>query len=355
MSLTKVTNRVLADNSVGTAQLAAGAVATKLGSEVGPFAFRNKIINGDMRIDQRNAGASILPTSNGAFAVDRWIYYANVFPTLSLQRVLDGPPGFQYSYRATVNTQRTPSVGNIFCFGQNIEGYNVANLNWGTANAKTITVSFWVKTSVTGTYSLFIVNGDPAPAVSNVYVTTFNVTAANVWQYVTFTIPGPVTGNWNKIDSRGLFVGIALGGGSQAITSNLNVWQATTTDNNFMSSTSVQFVNSSVNSTFQITGMQLEEGSYATPFEQRPIGTELALCQRYYWRPNPTGGAGVSTASQANIVNFMITYPTTMRATPQVIDANDPPRFTPYASFLLVSCQPVNGYNISWTALNAEL
>jgi hypothetical protein len=248
---------------------------------IGSYCFRNKIINGDMRIDQRNAGSAITPTTNGNFAVDRFVYYTNVFSKITLQQVADAPANYSNSVKLTVASQYNSTTGDVFGFGQNIEGYNIIDLGWGTSAASPVTVSFWIKSSVAGQIiPLWIQNNNNDLN----YVTTFTITNANTWQYVTKTIPGPTTGTWSKDNTRGIFVGFGLGGGSNTYTGTVTeTWQPITVNNKFMTN-APQFVAQTTGSTLNITGVQLEVGPTATPFEYRPIGIELALCQRYYYR-----------------------------------------------------------------------
>jgi hypothetical protein len=359
MAITKVTNRVLDVNSVSTAQLSAGAVTTKLGSEIGAFGFRNKVINGDMRIDQRNSGEAVNSVNDTRrYPVDRMAVDVVGTGNITCQQVTDAPVGFQYSSRLTLTTPNTNPLNlDRMYILHVIEGSNIANVGFNRAWCKSQVLTFWVKSSIPGKYTVTFFYG-----LNNErrHILPYSINTSNTWEFKTLVLPPDISSgiNPNITNGVGLIATWSLGGASTWRTgTSPNVWytEPLAPSGPWMLSDAVQWLSSSAGATWQIAGVQLEEGSVATPFEQRPIGTELALCQRYYWRPNPTGGAGVSTASQANIVNFFITYPTTMRVTPQVIDANDPPRFTPLASYLNVSCQPVNGYNCSWTALNAEL
>lgn len=162
------------------------------GSSLG---FRNRIINGDMRIDQRNAGASITSIGTGSQPVDRWRPFAASPPAAAnvvAQRVNDAPTGFTNSVRFTVGTGTSSGATNGLALGQPIEGFNISDLGWGTATAQPVTLSFWIKSSITGTYSAAIQNY--AETVS--YVAAYTVSAANTWEYKTVNIPGPTTGTW---------------------------------------------------------------------------------------------------------------------------------------------------------------
>jgi len=239
---------------------------------------RNRIINGDMQIDQRYNGS--LFSSANEFIVDRWTgnWYAPAGGSYSGQQVSDAPAGFRNSLRIT--TTATPSNNNdaYFQIFQVIEGYNIADLMMGTANAKTFTCSFWVKSSVTGTYSICFFNNQ---ATVRAYNTTYTINSANTWEYKTITVPGDTstTGTWGSTNGQGLGVFFDMGSGTNQEAS-ANSW---VTSNTRRISETVRLINTN-GATWQVTGVQLEEGKVATPFEYRSIGEELALCQRYYQR-----------------------------------------------------------------------
>jgi hypothetical protein len=239
--------------------------------------MRNRIINGAMMIDQRNNGASV--SNNGSaisFATDRTTYTTSGAGTGTAQQVSDAPAGFVYSQKITVNSATLGSSA----YGlqiQQIEGTNFDDLNWGTANAKPITFSAWVKASVVGTYSVFLRN--PA-AYSRYYVSTVAISSANTWTFVSVTVPGDTTGTWQAGTGGALQIGFNLGSGSGFAAAALNTWSA---GSQFATAGSVNMYATN-GSTFQSTGWQVEAGTTATPFENRLYGTELALCQRYYER-----------------------------------------------------------------------
>lgn len=251
----------------------------------GNFAFRNKIINGDFRIDQRLA----LSVDNTNAAIkwvgDRWFAGFTAVNTFNTQCLLsDAPVGFRNSARVTLATKRTPAANDLYCFVQRIETQNLYNLNYGTASAKPITISFWVKSSIIGTYSARVLySNDTTPALSYVY--TYTINQANTWEFKIVTIPGNTTqGFYIAPNSIGFDVLWNLGTGSTRSTASTNQWLA---GDFHTANSTISFVNQTAGATWQIAGVQLEEGSFATPFEQRPIGTELALCQRYYEKSYP--------------------------------------------------------------------
>jgi len=242
--------------------------------------FRNRIINGDMRIDQRNSGAAVtVPTAGSVFPVDRFkVERANGYVnTATAQQIADGPTGFTRSLRYTAGTAETPTGSLYSTIQQAIEGFNFADLGWGSAGASSATLSFWVKISITGTFGIILRSADATLS----YATTFSYSSANTWQYVTLNIPGPTTGGttaFTVTNGVGVTVFWELGTGPTLSTAASSSWQSV----NALGVTGSTKLNSTSGATYQITGVQLEAGPTATPFERRPIGMELALCQRYY-------------------------------------------------------------------------
>ena len=234
---------------------------------------RNRIINGAMEIDQRNAGAAV--TTSGNFAVDRFITINTTDGAFSAQQDSDVPTGFNKSLKLTVTTVDSSLTGSqLLCHIQRIEGFNITDLGWGTANAKTVTLSFWTRSSVTGTFGGSLRNATPNRA----YPFSYTISAANTWEYKTITITGDTTGTWATDNSSGIQVGFCLGGGPDRLTT-AGSWVA---NGNILGPTGQTNLTATLNATFYVTGVQLEVGSTATPFERRPYGMELHLCQRYY-------------------------------------------------------------------------
>ena len=282
----------------------------ELGGSYGTGGFvgmKNRIINGAMMIDQRNAGASVTPAGvGGTYIADRWLATTGAASKLTFQVVADAPTGFKNSLKVTVASQYAPASGNQFHLQQRIEGVNIIDLQFGTSGAVTITTSFQVKSSVTGTYSCFIWNGD----FTRSYVATYTISSANTWTPLVLTIAGSTSGTWATDASAGLTLGFDLGSGSN-LNATEGVWNST-----FYTRTagSVTFVNQTGGATWQLAAVQLEKGSTATSFDYRPYGTELALCQRYY----ETGSVwGVSySASAAAIQRCQCPFQTVKRANP---------------------------------------
>lgn len=280
--------------------------------------FRNRIINGDMRIDQRNAGSSVTPTNSSPtdYTLDRWKFSVLQSSKVTCQQVSDAPAGFSKSLKATSSSSYTPLSNDYFLVQQRIEGYNTSDLNWGTTNAKSITVSFWVKSSLTGTFSGAVRNAD---GFGRGYVFEYTVGVADTWEYKSLSLVGDTGGTWATDNNKSIELGFSLGAGSDFYAS-AGAWNAT---NDFATSGSNNLVGTS-GATLQITGVQLEEGTVATPFEHRPIGVELGLCQRYYYKSyniDVAPGTATSTGAHWNVtvagtgwVTFQ--FPVSMRATP---------------------------------------
>jgi hypothetical protein len=253
-----------------------------------PYVLKNRIINGDMRIDQRNAGASITATTS-SFAVDRFVSYNGSSSSVTTQQSSIVPTGFSKSLSLTCVTGSSPTASQQAAVWQRIEGFNVADLNFGTANAQTITLSFWVRSSVTGTYCVYFVNG----AYNRSYVATYTISAANIWEQKSITIVGDTSGTWPTDNSRAMAVGWSLGSGS-SFTTTAGSWQA----GEYQQTSSQAAWSSTTGATFYITGVQLEQNTSATPFERRLYNQELANCQRYYAKTYNQGTVPGTASSQ---------------------------------------------------------
>jgi len=272
--------------------------------------FRNRIINGDMRIDQRNAGAAITVNSTGTFfPVDRFFGSGQATDgVFTLQQSSTAPSGFVNSVIATVTTADA-SIGatQFYLFNQYIEGTNVADLAWGTASAKTVTLSFWVRSSLTGTFGGVISNS----AQNRSYPFTYTISAANTYEYKTVTIAGDTSGTWLTTTGIGIRLHFDLGVGS-TYRGTAGSWAGAT----YLGATGATNVIGTLNATWYITGVQLEVGSVATPFERRDYGTELNRCQRYFVSLSQPRLRGVGDGT--NFQRMGISLPVTMRASPTV-------------------------------------
>lgn len=242
--------------------------------------FRNRIINGAMVIDQRNAGAAV---TTSTYCPDRWRVENVSDGTFSAQQVSDAPTGFVKSLKWTTTLADTSLAATQYAIvRQGIEGYNTADFMWGTASPATITISFWVKSTLTGTFGGTVSNS----AFNRSYPFTYTISAASTWEQKTVTITGDTTGTWETTNSAGIQLYFGLGVGS-TYSGTAGAWAGS----GLISATGAVNVIGTLNATWQITGVQLEAGSTASPFEYRPYGTELALCQRYLPAFNAVGAS----------------------------------------------------------------
>jgi hypothetical protein len=306
MSTLNVTN-IAGPSNTGTA-------ATLSSINGGPISgARNRIINGDMRIDQRNGGASVTPTA-GTYTLDRWYCAMPVTSKYSVVRNTTAPTGFTNSALVTSLSAYTVGASETFNIQQVIEGFNVADLNYGTASAVTTTLSFWVRSSLTGTFGGAIQNGSG----SRSYPFTFTVSAANTFEYKTIAVPGDTSGTWPSDNTAAMAVIFSLGTGS-TLSGTAGSWSGS----NFKSATGATSVVGTNGATFYITGVQIESGSVATPFERRSYGQELALCQRYF-ETNPTDEYlfGVYPGGTNVFVAYSYTWKAAKRAIPTVTVAS---------------------------------
>jgi len=293
---------------------------------------RNRIINGDMRIDQRNNGSSItMNNASTAFPVDRFLCEQGSISTntATIQRVSDAPSGFTYSIKYTAGSITFSASSAWSGINQRIEGHNVSDLKWGTPSALPVTLSFWVKSSLTGTFSINMTHYDGS--VERWNNISYTINSANTWEYKTLTFVGDSSyGISNDNGTNGwmrVYWSIGDNGGNSSTTTAKNTWfngagayRAITGQVNLISTTGA---------TFYITGVQLEEGKVATPFEYRSIGEELALCQRYCYVINGSStfnGSGYARyfmhANSGSSGISYITFPVQMRATPSLITKN---------------------------------
>ncbi len=285
------------------------------------FGFKNRIINGDMRIDQRNAGAAV--NSNAAvnpYTVDRWRSVAfagsNQF---SIQQSAVAPTGFVSSLLATALTVTTVTSTDAFAIRQPIEGFNCADIGFGTASASVVTLSFWVRSSLTGTFGGAIQNQN----ANRSYPFTYPVTAANTWEYKTVTIAGDTAGTWHANSSGGINLWLGLGVGA-TLSGTAGAWASA----NYASATGAVSLVGTSGATFYVTGVQLEKGSTATAFDYLDYGRSLIQCQRYFCHSNAAGAspdvnataylsAGLaSDIEDAALASVM--FPVLMRATPSM-------------------------------------
>jgi hypothetical protein len=303
------------DGCIASADLADGAA---LNSIPNGAMFRNRIINGGMVIDQRNAGASVTPATS-QYTLDRWVSSLTQASKFTIQQnagSVTPPVGFSNYLGVTSSSAYSVLTGDTFLFSQAIEGFNFADMAWGTANAATVTLSFWVRSSLTGTFGGALVNN----GATRSYPFSYTISSTNTWEQKSVTIAGDTTGTWvGATNGIGLIVRFGLGSGS-TFTSTAGAWAA----GNFVQPTGSVSVVGTNGATLYITGVQLEVGSVATPFERRPYGTELAMCQRYYYRitaSDTQDALSVAAAAESATVGSVVgSFPVTMRIAPAALE-----------------------------------
>jgi hypothetical protein len=276
--------------------------------------FRNRIINGAMVIDQRNAGASTTVAANGYYSCDRWKTYTNPASKYAIQQnagSVTPPIGFSNYLGITSSSAYSVGSGDYFWLEQNIEGYNIADLGWGTANAKTVTLSFQVYSSLTGQFGGSIANAGRA----RTYPFSYTISSANTWTTISITVAGDTSGTWAKDNTTGMSILFDLGSGSSLLGTS-GAWNSA---GNVGSTGDTKIVATS-GATFYITGVQLEAGTTASPFEYRPYGTELQLAKRYYSQ-GTTVPTYNGTALSVTMPTFVF-YGQSMRISPTVTVAN---------------------------------
>jgi hypothetical protein len=276
--------------------------------------FRNRIINGDMRIDQRNAGASVSVTGTTGYVLDRWASGASQDSKYSIRQNSAGatpPAGFTNYLGITSLSSYSVLSSDTFLIRHNIEGFNTSDLDWGKTSAAIVTLSFWAQSSLTGTFGGALINA----GATRSYPFNYTISSANTWEYKTIIIPGDTTGTWLTNNGTGIEIRFGLGSGS-TYTGTAGTWIA----GNVVQPTGTVSVVGTNAATFFITGVQLEKGSVATPFERRPYGTEFSLCQRYYQRLGRASYATVGAGRQLTTIRSFIyvKLTTTMRAAPSV-------------------------------------
>jgi hypothetical protein len=269
--------------------------------------FKNRIINGAMTISQRNGTSSITPSAE-TYTLDRWSVEMSASSKYSVQQDAGGitpPVGFIDYLGITSTSAYSVSSGDFFGIFQVIEGFNIADLGWGTASASPVTISFWVRSSLTGTFGGALENS----AGNRSYPFSYTISAANTWEQKSITITGDTTGTWNTTNEAGIVLTFSLGAGS-TFSGTAGAWAAA----NYVAATGATSVVGTNGATFYITGVQLERGTQATSFEYRQYQQEFALCQRYFCLVS--SASGITAISTTN--NYSISFPVVMRAAPSV-------------------------------------
>ena len=322
-STTSTTGYVVTSDTTGTLVLQTGATPTTAVTVASnqqvtfaqpanlpnTFGFKNRIINGGMVLDQRNAGASVTVNSSANFfGVDRWFATGQgTDGVFTVQQSSTAPAGFKNSLLATVTTSDA-SIGasQIYVLGQRIEGLNVSDLGWGATGASSVTLSFWVRSSLTGTFGGCVTN-----ETGYSYPFTYTISAANTFEQKTVTITGPTAGTWLTTTGVGVVVIFTLGSGS-TFSGPPNAWASSV----YYGATGQTQIMSTNGATFYITGVQLEKGSTATSFDFRGYGRELMLCQRYYQVFPNIYLEGYASSGSVRAISVPMPYPVQMRATP---------------------------------------
>ena len=318
----------ITDGAVTSSKLASGAAATNIGTGgvtssmlaegavegamVTPSGRRNLVINGAMQVDQRYSGTAW--TNWNGYSADRWHKRTAGNAVCSIQTVTDAPDGFKNSYKSSITTGFSGTHLNV---GTALEGQDIVSLAAGTSSAKNVTLSFWVKASIVGTYCVAFQNPTTMSSYDSTlsYISEYSISSVNTWEYKTITIPMATTGTWNASNGIGLVVRFSYGkDGTYSGTA--NSWVSGHKTN----TTSQTDLAATTGATFQITGVQLEVGSVATPFEHRSYGEELALCQRYFERKLYNANGYITTMANWNDVSHYggIGFEVTKRANPSM-------------------------------------
>ena len=311
--------------------------------------MKNRIINGAMVIDQRNAGASVTASASTTYTLDRWCYSATQASKFTVQQnagSVTAPVGFKNYLGATSSSAYTVGASEVFLIRQFIEGYNVSDLGWGTANAKTVTLSFQVYSSLTGTFGGSIQNA----AENRSYPFSYTISSANTWTTASVTIAGDTTGTWQTTTNTGMAINFSIGSGS-SVSGTAGAWVA----GGYTSVTGATSVVGTNGATFYITGVQLEVGSSATGFEYVNYQTSLTNCQRYFFivARDDAGPIGIANCTATTGIRFPVPFPVNMRTDSTVVytagqirlnssGANVNSTATPYLGYISTRMADVN-------------
>ena len=328
LSATNLTN-VPAANITGNLPAIDGSSLTGISTGANP----NLIINGAMEIHQRPDG-TYSSTLNGYAEIDRFHIWASNAGKLNYERVTEAPPQFEHSFKITSNSAYTPTSGNYFYVGQKIEGHNWKHLQFGSSNAKTITISFWVRSSITGTWSGIVKNNEQ----NRTYPWEYTISSANTWEKKTITVAGDTGGNWRTDNGAGAWIYFCIGNHSSSYLGSANSWQAS----NLIGTTGSNSLVNTNGATWYMTGLKVEEGSSATDFQLKLYDEELRRCQRYFYmhafgayvyQPNtPDSTPMGNSARWTNVSHYgMIYFPVQMRAHPSLYKSLGTDRLLHYA------------------------
>jgi len=340
--LTLTGNLTFSDSSIQTAAAS-------------PYVLKNRIINGAMVIDQRNAGASVTPTADNTYTLDRWAARLSASSKFSVQQSTTAPAGFINSLKITSLSAYTLGAGDFFIIQQAIEGLNTSDLGWGTVNAQTVTLSFRVYSSLTGTFGGSVLNSSG----NRSYPFTYSIPVANTWTTISVTIAGDTGGTWLTTNGTGVQIWFGLGVGT-TYSGAAGSWSGST----YFGATGATSVVGTSGATFYITGVQLEQNTVATPFERRLYNQELANCQRYYYKIQSTSSgnrvaftSGVITSTTAVSYctgSFPVTLRTSPTSTQSGLNINDYLVTNTVTSISNTTSMP-NGYSLTFSTGTATL
>jgi hypothetical protein len=304
-----VTGNTTTGNLIVTGTIVSNVAGVGQFSSESTMGFKNRIINGGMTIAQR---ATSVTGADAYCCVDRFDYSRSTIVWNAAQSTdVPSTTNFRYSTSVTVTTASSAAGAYAYLYHA-VEGYNWADLGYGTASTQTSTLSFWVKSSLTGTFGIALRNTGTA----RFYTTTYTINSANTWEQKTITITGDTSGTWNTTNSAGIQLFWDLGVGSTYSSTSNNAWS--TVASNYFGVTGVTKLGATNGATFFITGVQLEKGSTATSFDYRPYGTEFQLCQRYYEQSNLANGnyLGIGMVWTATDCRIVLQFQVPKRTSP---------------------------------------
>lgn len=306
---------VTIDGTTGIDKVQDGSIVyADLNSNI-PLGTKNRIINGDMRVAQR--GTSFSNPTGGLYTLDRWyIRTQNASVVSTITQSTTAPTGFINSFYLSIGTGAASGSTDRAQLYHGLEGLNVSDFGWGTANAKTVTLSFWVRSSLTGQFGGAIQNS----AGNRSYPFTYTISSANTWEQKTVTVAGDTTGTWTTDNGLGIQLNFDLGAGSSFLTT-AGSWAA----GDYRGATGDTSIVATSGATWYITGCQLEASTEATPFENRMYSTELAMCQRYYYKIKGLGGGCLFATGwngSTTVGHYSITLPVTMRTYPTALETS---------------------------------
>ena len=309
------------DGSSGQAIVTDGSGALSFAN---PAENPNMVINGGMIISQRYYTNEFTPSSsptNNRFTLDMMRYDMSQSSKFKVQQVTDSPAGFSHSMKVTSLSSYTSGTSDYFLLQNFMEGLNCARLGWGTSDAQTVTLSFYVKSSITGVHACGIRNKDYNRSKTE----TYTINNANTWEYKTVTFTGDTSGSWNTDRNSGLKINFDIGSGSGFQASSTGTWLAT---NDFITSNSVKIVGTN-GATWYITGLQLQIGNVASPFQHRDYEDEIRRCERYYQNSFSYGNIpGTSTSNLDAVITTAWTDTNIPFANPFKVEMRVPPTVT---------------------------